>query len=189
MAAPKTQNCGRVFYFNTDFGSQKNWKFEWTLEADNYGLKPLNLENYNIFGMLWTSGHGTTLYRSYLFQKLSILCFSFSSFCVFLPFSAQSSRRPIVKTLYWKFGPLHWFFCMIPHCLSQICIKKVHFTCLNTILPLSLSSPCQTHLPISCHRKSPNSKLKYSDFNYFLNWKIYSRGSFNLMRVEIQMWL
>ena len=33
----------------------ENWKFEWTLEADNYGLKPLNLKNYNIFGMLWTS--------------------------------------------------------------------------------------------------------------------------------------
>ena len=34
---------------------KKNWKFEWTLEADNYGLKPLNLKNYNIFGILRTS--------------------------------------------------------------------------------------------------------------------------------------
>ena len=43
------------FFFNADFGCQQNWKFEWTLEADNYGLKPLNLKNYNIFGILRTS--------------------------------------------------------------------------------------------------------------------------------------
>ena len=34
--------------------------------------------------------HGTTLDRSYLFKILSNLLFSFSSFCVFLAFSAQS---------------------------------------------------------------------------------------------------
>ena len=56
--------------------------FVLTLEADNYGLKP------PIF-----------LDRSYLFKILSNLRFSFSSFCVFLTFSAQSSWRPIVKTL------------------------------------------------------------------------------------------
>ena len=43
------------FSFNPDFGCQQIWKFEWTLEADNYGLKPLNLKNYNIFGILRTS--------------------------------------------------------------------------------------------------------------------------------------
>ena len=41
--------------------------------------------------------HGTTLNRSYLFKILSNLRFSFSSFCVFLAFSAQSSQRSIVK--------------------------------------------------------------------------------------------
>jgi hypothetical protein len=28
--------------------------FDPTLTANNYGLKPLNLENYHIFGMVWT---------------------------------------------------------------------------------------------------------------------------------------
>ena len=87
------------FFLDTAFGCKKIWKFEWTLEADNYGLKPPNLKNYNI---LEFSGrhlsHGTTLYRSDLFKKLSNLRFSFSSFGVFWAFSAQSSWRPIVKT-------------------------------------------------------------------------------------------
>ena len=87
------------FFFNTDFGCQQNWKFEWTLEADNYGLKPPNLKNYNIFGMLRTSPFPWYHpYRSYLFKTLSNLRFSFSSFGVFWAFSAQSSWRPIVKT-------------------------------------------------------------------------------------------
>jgi hypothetical protein len=30
-------------------------KFDPTLTANNYGLKPLKLENYHIFGMVWTS--------------------------------------------------------------------------------------------------------------------------------------
>ena len=43
--------------------------------------------------------HGTPLYRSYLFKILSNLHFSSSSFGVFLAFSAQSSRRCLVKSL------------------------------------------------------------------------------------------
>ena len=57
----------------------------------------------------WLS-HGTTLYRSYIFKKLSNLRFSFSSFGVFLAFSAQSSWRPIVKTLNLKVWTLPLIF-------------------------------------------------------------------------------
>ena len=87
------------FFLDTAFGCKKNWKFEWTLEADNYGLKPPNLKNYNIFGILRMSPFSWYHpYRSYIFKKLSNLRFSFSSFGVFWAFSAQSSWRPIVKT-------------------------------------------------------------------------------------------
>jgi hypothetical protein len=49
---PKLKIVAVSLFFDTAIWCQKNWKFEWTLEADNYGLKPLNLKNYNIFGML-----------------------------------------------------------------------------------------------------------------------------------------
>ena len=52
---PKLKIVAVSFFFDTAFGCKKNWKFEWTLEADNYGLKPPNLKNYNIFGILRTS--------------------------------------------------------------------------------------------------------------------------------------
>ena len=57
------------FFLNTDFGCQQNWKFEWTLEADNYGLKPLNLKNYNIFGFLMVPP-----YIGHTFSKNLVIC-------------------------------------------------------------------------------------------------------------------
>ena len=122
--------------------------FVLTLEADNYGLKPPNLKNYHIFGKLRTSAF--TWYppiRSYLSKNLSNLRFSFSSFGVFLVFSAQSSWRPIVKTLNLKVWTLPLIFFEWFHIVChRYASKKVHFTCFNTILPLSLSSPCRTQL-------------------------------------------
>ena len=49
---PKFKIVAVSLFFDTAFGCKKNWK---ALEADNYGLKPLNLKNYNIFGILRTS--------------------------------------------------------------------------------------------------------------------------------------
>ena len=54
--------------------------------------------------------HGTTLYRSYIFKNWSNLRFSFPSFGVFLSFLAQSSWRPIVKTLNLKVWTLPLIF-------------------------------------------------------------------------------
>ena len=71
---------------------------EWlcTIVEVYYGLKPPNLKNYNIFGMLWTSvltwyhpiGHTFS-------KKLSNLRFSFSSFGVFWAFQHRAPSVPL----------------------------------------------------------------------------------------------
>ena len=42
------------FFLNASIPAIFFSEFDLTLTADNYGLKPLNLENYHIFGRLWT---------------------------------------------------------------------------------------------------------------------------------------
>ena len=42
------------FFRNASISAIFFSEFDLTLTADNYGLKPPNLENYHIFGMLWT---------------------------------------------------------------------------------------------------------------------------------------
>ena len=49
ISEPKSQNCGRVFFFGHQF-----FNFHPTLTANNYGLKLSKLKNYNIFGIART---------------------------------------------------------------------------------------------------------------------------------------
>ena len=50
---PKLNIVAVSFFWNASFPAKKFSQFKPTLAADNYGLKPLILKNYNIFGMLW----------------------------------------------------------------------------------------------------------------------------------------
>jgi len=52
LTSRRFRKCGS--FWNASFPAKKFSQFHPTLTANNYGLKPLNLENYNIFGMLWT---------------------------------------------------------------------------------------------------------------------------------------
>ena len=54
MAEPKTQYCGRNIFFTAPSPLIFFLTFNPTLTVNNYGLKPRNLENYHIFGILWT---------------------------------------------------------------------------------------------------------------------------------------
>ena len=55
-----------VAVFNASFPWNVFFNFDPTLTANNSGFKPLNLEKYHIFGMLWTSAFTWyTLVRSY----------------------------------------------------------------------------------------------------------------------------
>ena len=69
------------FFFNASFRWIFFLKFDLTLTANNSGLKPSKLENYNIFGILRTSAFSWyTLVRSYGWKTLTKMRFCFSSF-------------------------------------------------------------------------------------------------------------
>ena len=72
-------------------------EFEITLTAYNYGLLPLNLENYHIFGMIWTCPFPWYHPRQVIpFQNFE---FQFPQFFMFEAKSSLHSRRPFAKTL------------------------------------------------------------------------------------------
>ena len=85
---PITMQCG---------GKPKNSP---TLTANNSGLKPSKLKNYNIFGMLRTSAFSWyTPFRSYWWKSLRKMRLRFSSFHQKQVISAGSSLPHIVKTV------------------------------------------------------------------------------------------
>ena len=62
----KNWNKISVFFFNTSTPENFLFQFHPTLTANNSGLKPSKLKNYNIFGILRTSAFSWyTLFRSY----------------------------------------------------------------------------------------------------------------------------
>ena len=68
-------------FLNASFRWNFFLKFDLTLTANNSGLKPSKFENYNIFGMLWTSAFSWyTLFRSYEWKTLRKMRFCFASF-------------------------------------------------------------------------------------------------------------
>ena len=63
---PKLNIVAVSFFFDTSSPLIFFFNFHPTLTANNSGLKPSKLKNYNIFGMLWTSAFSwNTLFRSY----------------------------------------------------------------------------------------------------------------------------
>ena len=79
--APKIDIVAVSFFL--DIASPENFffKFHPTLTANNSGLKPSKLKNYNIFGILRTSAFSWyTLFRSYYLKTLRKMRFRFSSF-------------------------------------------------------------------------------------------------------------
>ena len=98
VSEPKTQYCGCVFFFTPPSHGFFFLNFHLTLTANNYGLKPLILKNYNIFRMLWTC-----------------------PFPWYHPCFQQRAHYvvdvPLLKHISWSFELFHWIFCMIPHCL------------------------------------------------------------------------
>ena len=81
-----------VFFFTAPCLVDFFLKFDQTLTSHNYGLKPRNLENYHIFGMLWTSAFSWYHPRQVIpFQNVEKFAFQFLQFLCFLAFSAQSS--------------------------------------------------------------------------------------------------
>ena len=53
--APKFEIVAVSFFWNASFPAKFSSEFDPTLTANSYGLKPSNLKNYNIFGILRTS--------------------------------------------------------------------------------------------------------------------------------------
>ena len=121
------------------------FNFHPTLTANNSGL---NLQNSKTTTFSESSGrqlsHGTTLYRSYLFQKNWVICVLVSLvFVFFLAFSAQSHCKSTEsECLDSSIDFFAWFHIDCHRHVS----KYAHFPCFTTILALSLSFLCWTKL-------------------------------------------